>query len=242
MGAHWCNCGSAAKGMVTRDEVEGDEKPERGAEGSFLRMAVFDAIGTGQPAWWLQPPALARVRRSMGTRQVSECAEKSKVVHFGAWLRAKPLKTREFSGCGSMQHPKIEKVMHYGAFWCMEGAEPSKSGEFRGFGDSNDALRTHEKVVHLMQGDERSFSARVGTCERGAHECSRASVPEPALAARLVGRAVALFRGRTRRRAIKPLTSCADAGAREQNRLLRARLLQCNIAIMPKMLHFVAFC
>jgi len=170
------------------------------------------------------------------------CAEKSKVVHFGAWLRAKPLKTREFSGCGSMQHPKIEKVMHYGAFWCMEGAEPSKSGEFRGFGDSNDALRTHEKVVHLMQGDERSFSARVGTCERGAHECSRASVPEPALAARLVGRAVALFRGRTRRRAIKPLTSCADAGAREQNRLLRARLLQCNIAIMPKMLHFVAFC
>ena len=102
--------------MVTRDELEGDEKPERGAEGSFLRMAVFDAIGTGQPAWWLQPPALARVRRSMGTRQVSEVRRK---IESGAFWCMASGETIENTRIFRVWEHATSKNRKSDALWCI---------------------------------------------------------------------------------------------------------------------------
>src|SRR6185437_16660597 len=63
---------------------------------------------------------------------------------------------------------KIEKMVRFGAFWCMAGAQPAKLSEFRGVSGSDDASAVHQKVVHLVH------------C--GAQ--TSVDVPQPALAAR----------------------------------------------------------
>jgi len=80
----------------------------------------------GQLGWRLQPPAF--------TPKVP--------------AHAKPVNLSE-------ETRKIEKMVHFGAFWCMSQAKPSILSEFRGLSRANVALSIHKKrriwciVVHV---------------------------------------------------------------------------------------------
>src|SRR6185437_12970088 len=79
-------------------------------------MAVFDAIDTGQPAWRLQPPALARVRRSMGTRQVSEVRRK---IESGAFWCMASGETIENTRIFRVWEHATSKNRKSDALWCI---------------------------------------------------------------------------------------------------------------------------